>query len=493
MAEIHERLRGAAQAGNIDELYALIREDANVLEDIDQKPFFDTPLHIAAAAGHADFAIEIMNLKPSLALKLNPDGFSPIHLALQNGQKETILDLLGIDKDLLRVKGKGGKTPLHYVVGEAVDRHLLITFLLCCPECIRDVTNQNETALHIAAQNNLWEVFEVLVGWLRRIDNKDGKLWEKEVLNWKNKEGETVFHIAVSKNQPKMAKLLLESGIDKNAKNWGGLTAMDILQGQSQFRKSETFEILDYAGCVKASSIPINSTFDKFLRSKISFSEKSNLVMSRMRKNISNSTRNALLVVLVLILTATYQSAVNPPYDLGQAYLKQNNVFPAAIGVANDQPVDFGAPFPFDTPNNQPGNPFDTTNNQQGDSGTDLNDLIGFKLEPLAVSFSIFNAVDFLVTLLVTLFILPWVPYGQLLHVLLLLVFIFFVASMGLSLTLTTSNIGIGVFGVFVVVTIIIGIFIVNNKVRSKEFYRECMKEFGDRVRIRKHNDINKK
>ncbi|XVE52735.1 hypothetical protein DITRI_Ditri02bG0147000 [Diplodiscus trichospermus] len=93
MDESHERLRGAAQAGNIDELYAIIRENAYILESIDQIPFIDTPLHIAAAAGHTDFAMEIMNLKPSLALKLNSDGFSPIHLALQNGQKEMVLDL----------------------------------------------------------------------------------------------------------------------------------------------------------------------------------------------------------------------------------------------------------------------------------------------------------------------------------------------------------------------------------------------------------------
>ncbi|EOY18306.1 Ankyrin repeat protein [Theobroma cacao] len=86
MDERHERLRGAAQAGNNDALYAVIREGAYLLDGIDQIPFFDTPLHIAAAAGHTDFAMEIMNLKPSLALKLNHDGFSPIQLALQNGR-----------------------------------------------------------------------------------------------------------------------------------------------------------------------------------------------------------------------------------------------------------------------------------------------------------------------------------------------------------------------------------------------------------------------
>ncbi|KAF2321300.1 hypothetical protein GH714_038542 [Hevea brasiliensis] len=74
--DIGERLRQAARAGDIDALYALIREDARVLERVDEVPFVDTPLHIAASAGHIQFAMEIVNLKASFTRKLNPDGHS---------------------------------------------------------------------------------------------------------------------------------------------------------------------------------------------------------------------------------------------------------------------------------------------------------------------------------------------------------------------------------------------------------------------------------
>ncbi|XP_017984857.1 PREDICTED: receptor-interacting serine/threonine-protein kinase 4-like [Theobroma cacao] len=83
-----ERLRRAAQSGNIDALYDLIQDDADVLRRIDEMQFVDTPLHIAAAAGHTEFAMELMNLKPSFARKLNQCGFSPLHLALQNKQEK---------------------------------------------------------------------------------------------------------------------------------------------------------------------------------------------------------------------------------------------------------------------------------------------------------------------------------------------------------------------------------------------------------------------
>ncbi|OMO97004.1 hypothetical protein COLO4_14918 [Corchorus olitorius] len=259
---------------------------------------------------------------------------------------------------------------------------------------------------------------------------------------------------------------------------------MDIfIQGQSQTKgdREMTLEILNSFGCLKASSIQNKSTFVKFLRSKISFSERSNITVSRLRKNISNNSRDALLVVLVLILTATYQSAVNPPFELAQASLRQNT---------NYQRLSYNPLSGILSPPPPPNNPlagFPSGNNNNNPSQPD--DFFDIKIDPVALSFSIFNAIDFMVTLLVTLFILPWVPYGGLLHVLLLFVFIFFLVSMGLSFVLTTSNIGVILFCVFLAIAIILGIFIVRNKVRHRKVYRECIKELGDRVRLKNHHD----
>ncbi|KAA8525987.1 hypothetical protein F0562_007913 [Nyssa sinensis] len=83
------KLKDAAQVGDINMSYAFIQEYPNLLEDIDKKPFVDTPLHIAASAGCTRFAIEVLRLKPSFGRKLNQDGFSPMHLALQQNQNET--------------------------------------------------------------------------------------------------------------------------------------------------------------------------------------------------------------------------------------------------------------------------------------------------------------------------------------------------------------------------------------------------------------------
>lgn len=106
-----QRLMEAVRIGNIDTLIGL---DPYLLEPIDQVQFADTPLHVAASRGLTSFAIEIMSLKPSLARKLNPEGFSPLDLALRNGYVDTVRKFVRYDCDLIRVQGKERITPLHY-------------------------------------------------------------------------------------------------------------------------------------------------------------------------------------------------------------------------------------------------------------------------------------------------------------------------------------------------------------------------------------------
>ncbi|XVF82863.1 hypothetical protein PTKIN_Ptkin16aG0084600 [Pterospermum kingtungense] len=117
-----ERLRRAAHAGDMNELYNFIKEVGRVLKRIDREEFVDTPLYIVAAKGHSDFSIAITYLKPSFGRKLNQDP------AMQNDHIETALRLLQVDKDLVGGKGNEGYTALRYVV-ERENLDLLTRFL----------------------------------------------------------------------------------------------------------------------------------------------------------------------------------------------------------------------------------------------------------------------------------------------------------------------------------------------------------------------------
>ncbi|GLT51989.1 hypothetical protein SLA2020_253570 [Shorea laevis] len=312
-----ERMRRVAQAGNIDDLYALIQENPFVLESFYEFPYVDTPLHLAAFEGHLDFVLEMMNLKPSFARKLNPAGFSPLHLALLNHQPLVVRELVRVDKDLIHVKGRGGLTSLHLAT-EKGDLELVAEFLEACPECITDVTIQGETAIQIAAKNNSFETLELLVRWLQKTTHKDSDVWNKEVLNRKDKQGNTILHIAASNNHPKMVKLLLECKISKNEINLNGRSALDMLEGQ--LNKSQTEHILQRAGCLKAERIPARQELAHSLRLKISWSETFRRTVACQNNKISSDMRNAMLVVAVLILTTTYQACLNPPGGVWQGH-----------------------------------------------------------------------------------------------------------------------------------------------------------------------------
>ncbi|XVF31030.1 hypothetical protein REPUB_Repub16aG0110300 [Reevesia pubescens] len=289
-----ESLRRAAQSGNIDVLYALIQDNAEVFMRIDQMQFVDTPLHIAAAAGHTDFSMEIMNLNPSFAKKLNQSGFSPIHRALQNEQTETVVDLLSIDKDLVRVKGREGYTPLHYVAREG-NVYLLSHFLDHCPNCLLDVTNRKESALHIAVQNNTLEAFKAI---LQRIQEtlESNQFPKRKFLNLQDKDGNTALHLAASNNQTQMIQLLIErKEVDRNKINQNGLTALDVLQRQTPVDGLESVKILSRSP----------STFSKVSRIEERLSD--------CIKEMKPETINALLVVLALVLAMTYQAILSPP------------------------------------------------------------------------------------------------------------------------------------------------------------------------------------
>ncbi|EOY18337.1 Ankyrin repeat-containing protein [Theobroma cacao] len=296
---MYESLSRAAHEGNIVELYASIRRDGDVLRKIDEMQFIDTPLHIAAAEGCIDFAMEIMILMPSFARKLNQEGFSPIHVAVEKGHKELALHLIENDKNLVRVKGKQGETPLHYAIPREQNFDLLARFLEACPESIRDMTTTNQTALHIATRHDRLEALDLLCQMLRRSD------YCEDVVNQKDRNGDTVLHIAVRNNQPKMLRVLLKCKADTLATNPAGLTALDVAH---ELNNRESINIL--RGWSNAGGLNFQYKMRKQIFKLVT---KASEVIFQGMDNVSSEDRNALLVVLGLLLTATYQASISPP------------------------------------------------------------------------------------------------------------------------------------------------------------------------------------
>uniref|UniRef100_A0A2P2PJI6 PGG domain-containing protein n=1 Tax=Rhizophora mucronata TaxID=61149 RepID=A0A2P2PJI6_RHIMU len=311
-----QALKEAAEAGNINSLYELIRRDAYLLESLDRVPFVETPLHAAASTGQIEFAMEIMNLKASFARKLNQDGFSPMHLAVQKRRNLMVLWFLDVDPELIRVKGRGGKTPLH-CTAELGDKVILTRIFEACPESIKDVTNEGDTALHVALKNSHVDALEDLLGWLQRSVFKDALFWQRELLNWKNKEGDTVLHIALSRNLPRAVKLMAESHVYGDIKNEKGATAIGILKGDIQ-GKEVSRKLRHRSKLGRATSY-------NDLTSATSICEGQTLRLHRQRNSLPVEKYNLLLVVHALIATVTFQAALSPPGGVWQGQADSNS------------------------------------------------------------------------------------------------------------------------------------------------------------------------
>ncbi|TYI62627.1 hypothetical protein E1A91_D10G259100v1 [Gossypium mustelinum] len=303
--------------------------------------FPENIVHVAASAGHIEFMMEMIKLKPTFARKPNQAGFSPMHLALQNDRTQAVLRLLRFDEGLVRVKGREDLTPLHHVV-QTGNVDLLVKLLAVCPEAMEDVTVRDETIFHLAVKNDMFEAFQVLVGWLIRSRHETAQRWEKELLSWADIDGNTVLHIAAIRNRPRVMEVLLEHlhPYQINAKNLEGLTAVDI---QSQYPWNErqadrTIDTLSKAGGLSGSSSSLpNTSTSSFhidsLKKKMTWYEKW-IKAGRRMKGMPHEMRNTFLIVTVLIITTTYDASLNPPNTPDDSPFKNYQ-----FSLSQDQPL----------------------------------------------------------------------------------------------------------------------------------------------------------
>ncbi|KAL5705934.1 hypothetical protein ACHQM5_024160 [Ranunculus cassubicifolius] len=344
-----ERLDVAAKAGDIDTLYALLSLDPLILENINAFPFSQTPLHVAALAGQTSFLLELSNLKPSLIKKLNTDGYSPIHIASIEGQVEVVKELLEFDPELALLKGREWRTPLHCaVINGKLD--VVHEFLSNCSlDCLKALTVRKETVLHVALKHGHLDVFEMLLEGVKSSN-------VEEILNWKDREGNTILHLAAHRKYFQIVETLIRmvdfrKVVDVNMKNTSGMTALDVLR-QQDMNQSSNVEIenkLRFVGAVAGHDI-ITLAPVQILKTN---SKEALVIMERLfrrlpmeewAKEIENSpseTRSTLMVVSVLIATVTFQAVLSPPGGFNNLDYQNRWLLNEVTNMAADNPIFF--------------------------------------------------------------------------------------------------------------------------------------------------------
>ncbi|VVB11928.1 unnamed protein product [Arabis nemorensis] len=111
--------------------------------------------------------------------------------------------------------------------------------------------------------------------------------------------------------------------LNRNIQNKSDMTALDVLRANGPHMNTETEKIIQKAGGKSAASLSQVEKTSVILRKPVTFKEYCSTGMARYRSGVSDGTRNALLVITALIITATYQTAAQPQENDEVFYLKK--------------------------------------------------------------------------------------------------------------------------------------------------------------------------
>ncbi|KAF8098076.1 hypothetical protein N665_0275s0043 [Sinapis alba] len=192
---------------------------------------------------------------------------------------------------------------------------------MSCPECIQDVTVNGHNALHLALTNGRYETLQVLTGWIQIMNQRDSSSTECDILNKKDVSHNTPLHLAAFKEDHQAIKLLLACQLVKpNEVNGDGLTFLDILRNQGKSRDLDLEQAVVKTGCKEATSLPkLEKTTSDHYKTPITFWSHCSTGIRRLKSDTSEEGRAVFLIICTLIITSTYQTALQPPGGLRQS------------------------------------------------------------------------------------------------------------------------------------------------------------------------------
>ncbi|OMO54016.1 hypothetical protein CCACVL1_28132 [Corchorus capsularis] len=211
--------------------------DMSALMEFEETAIHSVPLHLALPRGHTDLMKKILQVRPTLAAKTNLHRSSLLHYASSMGDMDITKMLLSLDRFLALKHNRDGYTPVHLAVicGRVA---VVEEFLSRIPVSFQASTlKDGNNVFHLAAKFDRYEIFMLL--------SQDYSHASK-LLDRRNRSGDTVLHVAVSRGNYHLAQSILYIRnwvLSINSKNNSGQTVLDILNHVED--SPETYNLID--------------------------------------------------------------------------------------------------------------------------------------------------------------------------------------------------------------------------------------------------------
>ena len=221
----YQALHWAALAADTEQASSLIDEGADIDEPVGSLESYsaewgNTPLHVAAAAGHLEM-VRLLLVKGASVNRANEKGATPLHRAIDHPAVVALLLEHGAEVD---AADEQGRTPIHWLARYPTLES--VSLLVDAGANLNAQDHRGETPLHRAAYSGQIEMIDVLLS---------GGASLKTPADFDT----TPLHFAVRQNDPAVVELLIARHADPNARDDFGWTPLHDVAQRGRFELAE--------------------------------------------------------------------------------------------------------------------------------------------------------------------------------------------------------------------------------------------------------------